>query len=166
MEERGVGGGTLPPHFPLIRKARSIPHQGHPNTSSLLESSSSNRHRKSRSQQVGGGTSKHFFIAPFPFAELRGLNLLLLSVLGVKAEVMQVKFLHVKILSDPKRGPMLCCDCAYSRGEQPPDKGTHSLCSRSFAMMCWFWSAAFTSFATWVLALSRFSVTQETFISL
>lgn len=149
------GGNAAPPPLPFDR---SIPHQGRTNTSSLLESSSSNRHRKSRSQQVGGGNLLTFFIAPFPFAELHGLNLLLLSILGVKAEVTQVKFLR----GSKTGAPCYAGTVPIQEENNRPDKGTHSLCSRSLAMMCWFWSAAFTSFATWVLALSRFSVTQET----
>lgn len=35
----------------------------------------------------------------------------------------------------------------------------HLLCSRSLAMMCWLWSAACASFATCVLAFSKFSAT-------
>lgn len=46
-----------------------------------------------------------------------------------------------------------------------PNKTTYLLCSSSFAMMFWLWSAALTSFATWVLAFSRFSVMQQSVIN-
>ena len=48
----------------------------------------------------------------------------------------------------------------WSKQKQETEGGSCLLCSSSFAMMCWLWSAASTSFATCVLAFSKFSAMQ------
>lgn len=85
-EEEEEGGESRP--IPLTHIAQAIPHQGHTNTSSLLESSCLNRQHKLHQQQVGKPHFSHFHCCSVVYRPLvslckavRGLNFLLLSLL-------------------------------------------------------------------------------------